>query len=292
MSWIEEFRRSLKAPEAEDKIDLFFYRPLGFAVAKAGGRAGLSPTHLTLLGAIAGLLAGALFYTGPGPAVLGASGLLLLSGILDSADGQLARLSGRSTPFGRVLDGICDNVVFSAVYIGCTLPLMGKIGWWAWPLAIFAGVSHSMQSSLLDFYNREYLYYAGPASPADWNQLVTQARRNDGWWEKLHCTWLRQQALFCTRSTAVRLAMHEARKRYPNFSGAYRRHNLGLLHLWRPLGANVHTFAIIAFAYLARFELYLILIDIAFLNVWLLFAWSAQRAADQDLLLETGISLS
>lgn len=289
MGWAREFRLSIKAPEAEDRIDLVFYRPLGFVFAKLGWAAGLHPTHLTLLGALAGVLAGALFFVGHGGALLAAVILFLLAGILDSSDGQLARLSGRSTAFGLVLDGLCDNIVFSAVYIGCTIPLMEKYGWWIWALAVPAGFCHSLQSSVLDFYNREYLYYTGgPSRDGYWNPLVAEARASRHWFDRLRLTWLKQQELLSTRSPAQRLALRAERGRNAGLAAVYRKHNLGLLHLWRPLGANMHTLGIIVFAALGRFELYLLLVDLLALNLLLCAASWAQSWADQKMLLELG----
>ncbi len=285
MTWLQEYRLSIKAQEAEDRIDLVFYRPLGFLIAKLSWALGLAPTHLTLLGALAGILSGVLFFVGSGIIFLYATLLFLLAGILDSADGQLARLSGRSTPFGLVLDGLCDNIVFSAVYIGCTIPLMEKYGWWIWALAVPAGFFHSLQSSLLDFYNREYLYYTGgPSRSSYWNPLVAEMRGSQDWFSRLRISWLFQQELLSTRTPALRLALRAERGKNVNMAFVYRRHNLSLLHFWRPLGANMHTLAIIFFAAIGRFELYLLLIDIVLLNLWLCAAAWTQSWADKAML--------
>ena len=88
-----------------------------------------------------------------------ASLLLIFAGIFDSSDGQLARMGGKSTKLGLVLDGLCDNLVFSSAYIGSTLTVMPIWGYWIWPIALLAGFCHSFQSAMLDYYNREYLYF-------------------------------------------------------------------------------------------------------------------------------------
>ncbi len=291
MQWSTEYRRSIKSWEAEDRIDLLFYRPFGFLVAKISASLRLSPTHLTLAGAGAGLVSGYLFYSGGTRNHLLATLLFLVSGILDSADGQLARLTGQSSAIGLVLDGLCDSIVFSAVYIGCTIPLMNQYGWSIWILAVFAGFCHSLQSSILDFYNREYLYYVGSADPGYWNPLVSEARQDRSSWARLRLTWIKQQELLSTRTPAVRLAMKEARRRRPEFAESYRVHNRRLLGVWRPLGANLHTLAIITFAWQSRFDLYLLLIDVLALNIWMSIACWIQWASDQKLLKEAGIEI-
>ena len=137
-SFAVEYRLSLKNPETEDKVDLLLYRPLGFLSAKLAHWSGLSPTQVTLLGLLSGVSAGFLFaYPSPANFPIAAA-LFLLSGVLDSADGQLARISGRSSPLGLVLDGLCDNLVFGAVYLGCCTALASDRGPWVWPLAIAA----------------------------------------------------------------------------------------------------------------------------------------------------------
>ncbi|HEX5584795.1 CDP-alcohol phosphatidyltransferase family protein [Gaiella sp.] len=47
-----------------------------------------------------------------------AAALVVLKTVLDNADGQLARLSGRVTPFGRYLDSESDLVVDAALFAG------------------------------------------------------------------------------------------------------------------------------------------------------------------------------
>lgn len=293
-NWALEYRQSMKAPDAEDKIDLLFYRPAGFLIAKAAWAFGLTPTHLTILGMLAGVSAGCFFYMERTAITLATAILLfLLSGVFDSADGQLARISKQSTPFGLVLDGLCDNIVFTAVYIGCILPLIPVYGWWIWLLAFPAGFCHSYQSAILDFYNREYLFYTGTSRDSHyWNPLLEEARdslsnkadiRSRIFWN-LRYSWLWQQQLLSTRTPHDRINLRQAARETPGFRSLYQTLNQPLLHLWRPLGANFHTLGIIFFASLQRFDLYLILIDLTLLNAWMLFAWRMQKRVDLKLM--------
>ncbi|MGZ3649499.1 MAG: CDP-alcohol phosphatidyltransferase family protein [Bdellovibrionota bacterium] len=298
--WRAEYRESLKSAETEDKIDLLFYRPLGFACAKAAQCLGLSPTQVTLAGMLAGLAAGALFSLGESHFFLLAAALFLFSGVLDSADGQLARIAGRSSPLGLVLDGLCDNIVFIAVYVGCCLPLAARTGAWIWPIAVAAGACHSMQSSLLDFYLRDFLFFTGePPRESYWNPSPNDARRSmreastwgNRWLWRLRFSWLAQQHLFSTRDLRLRLSFRERSEgaAAESFRHLYHRVNLPLLHLWRPLGANVHTFGIILFAYLGRFDLYLFLVDLLALNALLVIASWRQQTVDDRLARAAGI---
>ncbi|MGE5073435.1 MAG: CDP-alcohol phosphatidyltransferase family protein [Anaerolineae bacterium] len=76
---------------------------------------GVSLDALTLLGLLAELAAGALLAIGQwgwAPAAL------LLGQVLDSLDGELARVQQNATAFGGFLDSICDHYGDLAVYLG------------------------------------------------------------------------------------------------------------------------------------------------------------------------------
>ena len=75
----------------------------------------LSPNTLTLLGFAVSVAAGAAFTLGKPFA----GGLLILfSGIFDVLDGGLARAKDRITPFGGVLDSVCDRYSDGIVFLG------------------------------------------------------------------------------------------------------------------------------------------------------------------------------
>jgi len=98
----------------------------------------LSPNTLTLLGFAVSLAAGAAFTLGKPFA----GGLLILfSGIFDVLDGGVARAKDRITPFGGVLDSVCDRysdgIVFLGIIAGAVngrlvLPPILQIEVWLW----------------------------------------------------------------------------------------------------------------------------------------------------------------
>jgi phosphatidylglycerophosphate synthase len=81
--------------------------------------AGLRPNALTAAALAMGLLAGALFALGRGWPALAA---LAVSGLLDATDGRVARLGSGATPWGGVLDLVCDRIVEAAVLLGIAVP--------------------------------------------------------------------------------------------------------------------------------------------------------------------------
>lgn len=79
------------------------------------GRCGIGPNAVTIAGLATAVISGILL--SQGHLGLGAC-LLLLGGLLDAIDGELARLLGRETPFGSFLDSISDHCGDFAVYLG------------------------------------------------------------------------------------------------------------------------------------------------------------------------------
>jgi phosphatidylglycerophosphate synthase len=89
------------------------------AIARGLHRAGVTPNGLTHAGLVCGLIAALLFYWEHG---WWAYAVVLLSGLLDAVDGRVARLGPGPTPWGGVLDLICDRVVEAAVLLGIAVP--------------------------------------------------------------------------------------------------------------------------------------------------------------------------
>jgi CDP-diacylglycerol--glycerol-3-phosphate 3-phosphatidyltransferase len=77
--------------------------------------AGITANQLTIAGLALAVAAGVLAGQGE---LIAAAVTLLLSGLLDSLDGELARQSGTSSAFGAFLDSIADHYGDFAVYFG------------------------------------------------------------------------------------------------------------------------------------------------------------------------------
>lgn len=78
-------------------------------------RIGLSPGRITALGL---LLSGATAYLLSVGQFLAGALLLLLAGVMDMADGAVARLHGRSTAFGALLDSTADRIAEAGILLG------------------------------------------------------------------------------------------------------------------------------------------------------------------------------
>src|SRR5262245_1630233 len=82
-------------------------------------RLGVTPNGLSYAALGLGVTAGVLFYLQWGWLALA---VLLLSGLIDAVDGRVARLGGRVSAWGGVLDLTFDRVVEAAVLLGIALP--------------------------------------------------------------------------------------------------------------------------------------------------------------------------
>src|SRR5437867_5653206 len=86
-----QYRQSLKMPEAEELLDLVFYRPLAFLVVKAIYPLRITPNQVTMLSLGAGFVAAFYFSLGGFLAWTWGPISYAVANILDCADGQLAR---------------------------------------------------------------------------------------------------------------------------------------------------------------------------------------------------------
>ena len=100
------------------------FRPAAHVVARALLPLRVPPPAVVLAGTATGLAAAVEIGRG---AYLAGALLLQLKTVLDNADGQLARMSGRITLFGRYLDAESDLLVDAAVFAALGL----AIGPWA-----------------------------------------------------------------------------------------------------------------------------------------------------------------
>ncbi len=90
---------------------------------RRAARLGLTPDALTLSSLIAIAMAGFMLAQSNYPA--GAI-LVLIGGLLDSLDGELARTLHCETPFGAFLDSIADHYGDFALYLGLMWPYLNN----------------------------------------------------------------------------------------------------------------------------------------------------------------------
>ena len=182
----EDISKSLKSSETDDWLDCHLVRPAGFRWALFFNRLGFSPNTVTIISMVVGAASAVFFahgcyhYDGWRGVAFNLIGFFLLAWaeVLDCADGQLARLSGKHTRSGRILDGIAGYAWYAPVYAALIYRFyrhhdieFGWLGitdspsatWIATAVVIFvtamSGACLAAQQRLADYYLQAHLYF-------------------------------------------------------------------------------------------------------------------------------------
>ena len=125
----EKIEQTYKSNDTEEWLDVVWTRPIGYQWARLFDALNVHPNTVTILSMIIGVASAYFFFSGS-YRTEGTEGLvcniiavLLLAwaNFYDSADGQLARMTGKKTQLGRILDGAAGDVWFFAIYHALTL---------------------------------------------------------------------------------------------------------------------------------------------------------------------------
>ena len=262
-----DYQTMAKPRAVEEPADIYLIRPLGFLLVGLFRRTPLTPTAVSVLAMVAGWWSAWYYFESqrggmiPGFAALGAVALLLHSA-LDSADGQLARLKRMHTSLGRIIDGLCDNLVFLAIYLAIV------VGYWyrspehhlaVLVLAALAIAAHSVQASLVEYQRSLYLqtvHRSGDLAASkpellkdsESPGLVVTVIRG------LHRAYYRQQRLFLASTGRLEEWLEEWQQRHPQLAGElalrYERSHRSLLPWWAWLAPNSHKAGLVVASFL------------------------------------------
>lgn len=159
---------TFKSQDTEEWLDIHFTRPLGLLWARFFNHFDIHPNVVTILSIILGAAAGVMFYFPDLTHTLIGIFLLVWANLYDSADGQLARMTGKKTRWGRILDGFAGDVWFFTIYAAICLRLQDQPipgtdepwGVWIWLMAAVSGlICHGKQCQLADYYRNIHLYF-------------------------------------------------------------------------------------------------------------------------------------
>lgn len=287
----DDYRRSLKSLDTEEGIDLAFYRPIGYRWALLAARFGVSPNAITIAAIFLGLGAGVLFYF---PTLwINVIGMLLLvwANSFDSADGQLARLTKQYSQIGRILDGLCGDVWFAAIYIAIILReiafshFFAAHPWVIWVLAIVTGICHAKQAAMADYYRQFHLYFLKGEEGSELDS-VAQLRRQlvgsgvtwrNNFWKRLtlaiYLTYTRQQE---ATSPAMQRLRRELHRRFPEgnipqqFRDDFRRASLPLMKYTNILSFNWRTITLFTTLFIGQPWLYFV-VELTVFNAILIY---------------------
>ena len=163
------YQASIKSTDTEEFLDMWFYRPLGFRCALFFRNRGIHPNVITIISIFLGIAAGVCFIQESLRwNILGVL-LLMWANLYDSTDGQLARITGQKTRWGRILDGFAGDCWFFCIYFAIAaretfqpIPFAPEYIWGMtiWILASFSGFwVHGSQCQLADYYRNIHLYF-------------------------------------------------------------------------------------------------------------------------------------
>lgn len=121
----EKYRATLKSEETEDWLDLHVIRPFCYYCAVFFAKFDIHPNTVTIWSMVIGagsawfFAQGSFYYGGTTGLIYNIIAIVLLmaADILDCTDGQLARLTGKKSRIGRILDGIAGFTWFLPIYV-------------------------------------------------------------------------------------------------------------------------------------------------------------------------------
>lgn len=130
----------------EDPTNLWIVHPLSDRLLPPALRLGIHPNTVSFTGMGFGALAGWCYWHWQQPLFV-IAGFLLMVGwhVMDGLDGKLARASGKTSPLGRLIDGVCDYLTFGFVLVPIALSLPDWRS--AMALAVLSGACHAVQSA-------------------------------------------------------------------------------------------------------------------------------------------------
>ena len=284
-SVLDEVVPTGRAPEIEEATNRTLIHPVARRLTPLLARLHVPPNAVSVTGMACGILAGVAYnrYQDRRWAVAGLL-LMILWHLMDGIDGQLARLTGRHSQFGKVLDGICDYVTFTSVYVGLALALDRQDGTWMWALVVVAGISHAAQAAAYEAQRQDYDFFGwGRGSPtAAYPGLrtpITPTSRS-GVLDGLHRIYARLQLLTVGASAGSRRVLasmlEPGSERVALIRRQYRAAFAPVVRRWSVLSANWHTIGIFCFAIL-KLPLFYFVFETCCLNAVLIVLLAGQR---------------
>ena len=197
--FVTEMRSTYKSMDTEEKWDIWVVRPIGFVEACVCRRLQIHPNAITIVSIIFGAASGYFFFPGNVGMVLIGALLLFFANTLDSADGQLARMTRQYTMLGRVLDGFAGDVWFFSIYLFMmirmyTMPIPGTTVDWGWlgiaVVSVCGLIFHSTQSTIADYYRNIHLYFLKGKAGSELDNFIQQREafralpwKGNFWWK-------------------------------------------------------------------------------------------------------------
>ncbi|MBO5886880.1 MAG: CDP-alcohol phosphatidyltransferase family protein [Bacteroidaceae bacterium] len=185
---------TMKSREVESDFELYVTRTPGYLWALFFRWLHVHPIAVTLMSIVIGSASAYFFLFDDICYNLIGMLLLIWANWYDCADGQLARMTGKKTLVGRVLDGFAGNVWAFFIYIALLLRMWPEWGITIFILESWAGFyCHSRQCALADYYRNIHLWLALGKGDSELDTSTEQQRRMESlrwnkkeWFEKFY----------------------------------------------------------------------------------------------------------
>ena len=157
----------------------------------------ITPNQITFLSLIFGLASAGFYVSGIPDALVWGAIFLYGKVFLDNVDGNLARVRGTTSRFGRFLDSLADFLVTVLVYIAVTMYLVRTTGVQEyWILGLLGLLFCFMQSTFFVFYLVNYTSLVGSYEKNRVNESVTEEDKRQAEEGQTDPWGLRLQTLF------------------------------------------------------------------------------------------------
>lgn len=258
----------------EDFFDLNFYHPLGYRFALFFSRLNFLPSTVSLISMIIGVFGAILIYYDLH--ILG-SMMVVFSSVLDSSDGQLARMKSLASSYGRIVDGFCGYIVFISIYIAIFLRYKSFYGGLPYCILMFiAGFSNIIQNSVYDFYRTSFV----SVKKRDFSFLEVSS--GNIFFNGVYRIYLKIQNLFVGRHIFILNLIKES-KSYDFLKKIYESIFLRSIQFVNILGDNWKINGLVFLSILERLDLFFFYV-IIFLNAVMIFVLIIQRKAEKRFL--------
>lgn len=149
-----------RPPELEDWLNRNLYHRLSLPLARGLARTFVTPNMVSVAGGLMVVLA-ALVYVRFDSVAGAVCGLLLHMGwhVLDGADGDLARLTGKASEYGEMVDGLCDYAGHFVLYLCLGSVLAVQIGPAGWVLVVATGLVRIPHTVFYETQRRQYQWW-------------------------------------------------------------------------------------------------------------------------------------
>ncbi len=280
-----EPERPVRKLELQDPLNLYLYHPLAWQLAKRLARTPITPNMVSVSGATC-VLAAAFAYAQPYYPWSALFGLLLHMTwhVVDGADGDLARITGKTSPLGELIDGLCDYLSHVVLYLVLGWILAGQIGTAeGWTITVIAGLSHIAQSNHVEVQRRSYQWWVYGTA---WLRTTQQPEQSGeigsalGWIVRAYLALAGSLAPDAPRIDAAVLAAQDDPARLAVIRTAVMQEAGPLLRLLKVLGPNPRALVLGA-SMLAGTPLHYMLYQTVALNLLLLLSVRLHNRAAQ-----------